>query len=990
MKNKKLRSLLISIGVILVLVLAALGIGFAVIKSLLAAGVVTQMDIDNTIKVGGKNLLPIPIVLAIIILLLVIFWNRSNKFNFILKWESFVVFLVTVLVSLSTMVFGPLEGLMNADNANSEVRKVSAATVNKSNRLAKQIAAEGTVLLKNEANFLPIKAKNINVFGWASSNPIYSGSGSGSTNAKGAVNIYDGLHQAGFKTNDQLLNFYTKYQKTRPVVQMMRADWTLPEPKTNQYSASLLNHAKKFSDTALVVISRPGGEGTDLPKDMSKLGMGQSYKNKGDWSKGQSYLELNKREKTMVSMVNKNFKNVIVLINAANTMELGWLNQYSHIKAALWMGAPSIKGFSNLGKILKGQVNPSGRTTDTYAYSLKSNPSYNNYGNFTYANVTSYDRNKAAYAHYTENIYVGYKWYETRYLNNEKAYKKAVQYAFGYGLSYTNFSQKMSYLRTDSTTGKISFDVTVKNTGKRAGKDVVQIYYTAPYYNGEIEKAATNLLDFAKTKNLKPGESQKIHFTFNREDMASYDEANGGAYVLDKGTYKIQVKNNSHDVIASRDYKLADKITYDKNNKRSSDQTAAVNQFQNAEQDGTGITYLSRKNNFANYKKATAAPSQKAVLKSSLIKTATIAKNYTNTLPTSGKMPVTGKKGNLTLADVRGLNYDSKKWSQLLDQMSVEDMVKLVAFGGYQTMPIQSVGKVGTLDFDGPAGFSSFFPSDKMNTTAFPGAVMIASTWNKSLADKRGEAMGKQGKEAHIYGWYGPAMNIHRSAFNGRNFEYYSEDGVLSGKIAAKEVSGAAKYGVYAYIKHFAMSNQETNRIYGVLTWSTEQAIRETYLKAFEQVVKTGKSHAVMTAFNFIGNRWCGANSALLNKVLRGEWGFRGLVNTDAYSVGFMNGTEAIANGNDMMLSTNGAMNSKVTDTKNPATVRALRTASHNILYTVANSAAYAKGNYKKGQSVLWDYQKTYKNYIITAAVVIALIQILGLVIFKKKYLTKN
>lgn len=983
MKKKKLRSLWISLGVILAFVLAVAGIGYAVINSLKAAGVVSDRDITSTIQVGGKNLLPIPIVLVLIVILLIVFWKKSSKFNFLLKWESCVAFLLTVVISLATLVFGPMQGLMNANNAGSSIKKVSASTVNQSNELSKKITNEGTVLLKNDNDFLPMSARKINVFGWASSNPIYGGSGSGSTTTNGAVDIYQGLQMAGFKTNKQLLNFYTKYQKNRPVVGMWGADWTLPEPKTKQYSASLLGHAKKFSDTALVVIARPGGEGADVPKNMSKMGMGQTYKNKGDWDKDQSYLELNKREKAMVSLVNKNFKNVVVLINAANTMELGWLKDYSHIKAAVWMGGPGMKGFSSLGKILKGEINPSGRTADTYAYDLKKNPSYNNFGSFMYSNA------KAAYVHYAENIYVGYKWYETRYLNNEKAYKKAVQYAFGYGLSYTSFSQKMSALRTDSTTGKISFDVTVKNTGKRSGKDVVQIYYTAPYYNGGIEKAATNLLDFAKTKSLKPGESQKLHFTFNREAMASYDEANGGAYVLDKGTYKIQVKNNSHDVLASRDYKLLDKIVYDKNNKRSSDQSAAVNQFQNAEQDGTGITYLSRKNNFANYKQATAAPSQKAVLKASLLKSATLAQNYKNTLPKAGAMPATGKGGSLTLADVRGLKYDNKKWDQLLGQMSVKDMVKLVAFGGYQTMPIKSVGKIGTHDFDGPAGFSSFFVKG-LNTTSFPAAVMLASTWNKDLADQRGEAVGKQGKEANIYGWYGPAMNLHRSAFGGRNFEYYSEDGTLAGKLAAKEIAGAAKYGVYAYIKHFAMNNQETNRMMGLMTWSTEQAIRETYLKAFEDATKSGNAHAAMSAFNFIGNRWCGANNALLNKVLRGEWGFRGFVETDYYSGGFMNATEAIANGNDLMLSTNGSDSAKVTDTKNPATVKALRTASHNILYTVANSGAYAKGNYKKGQSVLWDYQKTYKNYIISAAVVIVLIQLLGLVIFKKKYLAKN
>ena len=352
MKKKKLRSLWISLGVILAFVLAVAGIGYAVINSLKAAGVVSDRDITSTIQVGGKNLLPIPIVLVLIVILLIVFWKKSSKFNFLLKWESCVAFLLTVVISLATMVFGPMQGLMNANNAGSSIKKVSASTVNQSNELSKKITNEGTVLLKNDNDFLPMSARKINVFGWASSNPIYGGSGSGSTTTNGAVDIYQGLQMAGFKTNKQLLNFYTKYQKNRPVVSMWGADWTLPEPKTKQYSASLLDHAKKFSDTALVVIARPGGEGADVPKNMSKMGMGQTYKNKGDWDKDQSYLELNKREKAMVSLVNKNFKNVVVLINAANTMELGWLKDYSHIKAAVWMGGPGMKGFSSLGKIL--------------------------------------------------------------------------------------------------------------------------------------------------------------------------------------------------------------------------------------------------------------------------------------------------------------------------------------------------------------------------------------------------------------------------------------------------------------------------------------------------------------------------------------------------------------------------------------------------------------------------------------------------------------
>lgn len=656
-------------------------------------------------------------------------------------------------------------------------------------------------------------------------------------------------------------------------------------------------------------------------------------------------------------------------------MELGFLNQYKNIKGALWMSGPGQKGFSALGKILKGTVNPSGRTVDTYARDLNKTPTYNNVGDFQYTNA-SYK-----YVNYVENIYVGYKFYETYYQNNNAAYDQAVQYPFGYGLSYTKFSQSMGDIK-QSVNGKIHFNVTVKNTGKVAGKDVVQTYYTAPYTNGGTEKASTNLIDFAKTKNLKPGESQTIPFTLDREDLASYNENNGGAYVLDKGRYQIQIKSDAHDVLGSKDYNVPQTVTYNSDNKRSSDKKVAKNEFGYAE---GNVDYLSRKNNFANYSQATAAPG-KEQLSQNMQQGATNVKNV-QYKKSNAKMPTTNANNNVKLAALRGKSYSDPEWNKLLDQLSVKDMNNLITYGGYQTVGLNSVDAQHTYDFDGPSGLTSFMVKN-MNTTAFPAAAMIAATWNKNLAKDRGSMVGKQGSEIGVTGWYGPAMNLHRNAFAGRNFEYYSEDSILSGYMAANEIAGAKKHGVYAYMKHFALNDQETNRTNKLMTWSSEQAIREDYLKPFEMAVKDGGATATMSSFNFIGNKWSGANSNLLQNVLRGEWGYRGLVETDYFiGAGYMLGNTGIANGNDLMLSTNGEMGANITHTDNPQTVKNMRNASHNILYTVVNSAAYK--NDKGNQSLLLPWQKSVIQFDIIAAVIVIVLQGIVIVLYRRKYVKK-
>ncbi|MFK5676810.1 MULTISPECIES: glycoside hydrolase family 3 C-terminal domain-containing protein [unclassified Ligilactobacillus] len=976
MKEHKARSLVITLAGIAVALLVVIGGGWLIIQNLLKAGVVQLSDITTVVTKAGPYFIPLGILFILIIIGIIAFFKKSARFNFMFKWQSLMAFLTALGLTLNVVVFGPLAGLMNCNFV--QVGKVNAQTVRQGERVSSDVADQGIVLLKNKDNFLPLKnQKKVNVFGWASTNPVYDGSGSGQISGGKMVNIYDSLHAAGFETNNHLERFYQHYRKTRPVISMSKQDWTLPEPKTSSYSTSMMNHARKYSDTAVVVIARSGGEGADLPKDMGNLPKSAKYAgNKGDFKKGDTYLQLSQTEKNMLAMVNRNFKNVVVVVNSANPMELGFLNQYDHIKGAVQVAGPGAHGFTALGKVLSGKVDPSGRTVDTYVYDLKKTPTFNNFGDFHFANDP-----KLSYVRYVENIYDGYKFYETYYLNNQDGYKKAVQYPFGYGLSYTKFNQQMSNLKTDDK-GNVSFTVTVKNTGKVSGRDVVQVYYTAPYTNGGIEKAATNLLNFAKTKNLKPGESQTIRFHFNRQQMASYDESNGGAYVLDPGKYQIQLKNNAHDVIASKDYMINQPIRYAGKNKMTTDKRAAHNEFQDAEGKQLNITYLSRKDNFANYSQATAAPG-KVNATPDIIHHATVGNN--NPLPKAGKttMPAMNKKENIELVDLRGKSYNDPRWQKLISKLSVKDMAKLIGTGGYQTIANRKIGKVHTNDFDGPAGFSSFFAKN-MNTTGFPVETMIGETWNKRIARQIGQTAGKEGKEIGLNGWYAPSMDLHRSAFGGRDFEYYSEDGTLSGYMAANTVKGARQSGVYPYIKHFAMNEQETNRMANLTEWATEQDIRENNLRPFKMAVEKGHADAAMNAFNFIGDKWCGENSHLLNNVLRSEWGFHGLVCTDYFVQipgGFMNASKAVMNGTDLMLAPSGT---NLSGTSNPKVVRQMQRATHNILYTVVNSNAYA--HYHKGQSLLLPWEHKVIDVDIAAVIILLLAE--GLIVFayRKKY----
>ena len=566
---------------------------------------------------------------------------------------------------------------------------------------------------------------------------------------------------------------------------------------------------------------------------------------------------------------------------------------------------------------------------------------------------------------YSEGIYVGYKFYETAAAEGAIDYDSMVAFPFGYGLSYTTFEQKLNDVTYKD--GKVTVDVTVTNTGDTAGKDVVEVYYNPQYTEGGIEKASANLVGFEKTEKLEPGASEDVTVEFEDDDMASYDYKNAKAYVLEKGDYNISINSDSHTVIGSKKITVDDTITYDSDsNTHNGDQTVATNQFDDAAGD---VTYLSRAGHFANYKEATAAPtnfemSDKA--KETFYNNANYDPSQFN--DDSDEMPTTGAKNGLRLADMYGKDYDDADWEKLLDELTFDDMDNLIANGGYGTPAVSSVGKIQLTDADGPASLNNNFTG--VGSIGFPASTAFACTWNKDLAKQFGEMIGDMAHDMHVAGWYAPAMNIHRNAFSGRTFEYFSEDSLLSGVMASNEIAGAKEKGVYSFMKHFALNDQETKRTEMLCTWTNEQAMREIYLKPFEMSVKEGGAQAVMSAFNYIGNTYAGGNNVLLNTVLRDEWGFKGFVLTDYFGgYGYQNGDQEIRNGNDSMLATTSITN-HITD-KSATSVKAMRTAAHNILYTAANSWQYADGE-PKVATPIWK-TAMYVAWGVTAILVIAL-----------------
>lgn len=938
-------------------------------------------DVMNVLNTCKPYLIALAVVLLAAIIVTVAVRKLAAPKKKFIRSQSWIAFLLVVVVIVNMICFGPMSSMISLATGNGTITEETSAAATD---LCEQIAEEGIVLLQNNDNTLPMASgTKLNVFGWSSTNPVYGGTGSGSlSDAYPTVSLLEGLENAGFEVNQDLVNFYTNFRATRPTVGMWGQDWTIPEPTVEDYdNAGIFESAKAYSDTAVVVLARSGGEGADLPtsldpdaedtfQDGGTFGSsGLRYSDqKDDLDASKSYLELSNREKAMLDRVTADYDNVVLVVNAANTMQLDFVEDYSQIKSVVWCPGTGQSGFNALGKILSGEVNPSAKTSDTFVRDLTKTPTYNNFGNFSYDNMDEFavDGVNPTFVNYTDGIYVGYRFYETAATEGLINYDELVQYPFGYGLSYTTFEQKMGDLQVND--GQISVDVTITNTGDVAGKDVAEVYYNPPYTNGGIEKASANLVGFAKTQMLNPGESETVTVSFSAEDMASYDYQNAKAYVLESGSYEISLRTDSHTVVDTKTYDVAETITYNGDNARSTDVATAENKLDDA---NGGLTYLSRADGFANYEEATKAPTNFTM--SDENKQA--FKNNSNYNPedyndASDEMPTTGASNGMKLADLRGKDYDDPQWDSLLDQLTVSDMDTMIALGGYQTAAASSVGKVMTIDCDGPASINNNFTGT--GSIGFPAGVMIANTWNTDIADQFGESIGKMADEMGVSGWYAPAMNIHRSAFAGRNFEYYSEDPFLSGSIAMNAVIGAEKQGVYAYIKHFALNDQETNRTNQLCTWFNEQSAREIYLKPFEMCVKNGGAKAVMTAFNFYGITPAEASSEVLNGILRDEWGFKGFALTDYYGVyGYQDADRMIRNGNDCMLVAYDTETNHVTDTKSATSVKAMRQACKNIMYVSVNSRAYDEANMQTGL-MTWQIAAIVID-VICAAILIVL-----------------
>jgi beta-glucosidase len=846
-----------------------------------------------------------------------------------------------------------------------ETQKVADALVEK-------IEGEGIVLMKNTNAALPLAAPaKVTLFGRDAADPVYGGSGSGAVKQDSVVNLKSGLENAGYQINEEVYSILSDYsvytEEASPlgpvrVYTNPRAHIAMDKPEASSYYigempasgyAGATGSFSAYGDAAIVVFGRGGGEGGDLTRDMK--GWDPSY------APGQHQLELNKDERDTLALAQEKFDKVIVIINSSNAMELGDLEKDEKVDAILWVGSPGQTGFNAVGRVLTGEINPSGRTADIYPADFTKDPTFVNFGNYQYSNISKQNAaGNAFFVQYEEGIYVGYRYYETAAAEGFINYDEAVVYPFGYGLSYTDFSWEVVNQEKGGVDGVITVDVKVTNTGSTAGKEVVQLYYSAPYSKGGIEKAKVVLGDFTKTGLLAPGESETVTLTLPVEDMASYDYKTSKAYLLDAGDYHITLRTNSHQVKEGCDpitYNISKTVVYDGDKHRASDVAEVTNQFDDVnalfkdERVEGFATNLSRADFAGTFPTAPAGADLAA-------DEATVqgyqpyrAKDHANPGQT---MPATGEKNGLSLIDLRGLPHEDPSWDLLLDQLTVKDMARLVLNGMYATVELPSIGKPAAVDFDGPAGISSFMTS--LSCTAYPSEVVIASTFNTALGREMGEMVGNEALANKVNGWYAPAVNLHRNQFAGRNFEYYSEDALLSGKMGAAVVDGAAVKGLYTFVKHFAVNDQETNRVNnGVSSWVNEQAMRELYLKPFEYIVKNSVqtlkhiadengtmaetpmkgSTAVMSSFNRIGATWAGGSVPLMQNVLRNEWGFRGMAITDFDLYEYMYPDQAIAAGSDLILSTD-AMKS-LEDTSSPTAVANLRKASHNILYTVAH-----------------------------------------------------
>lgn len=837
-----------------------------------------------------------------------------------------------------------------------------------------KLAEEGFVLLKNENAALPMnKGARISVFSKNSVNLSYGGSGSGGFDTSNNKNLYESLNEAGFVTNPTLKRFYESSQ-SGPVRTANSSDLdngdnqkiATAETPQSKYTDAVKNSYADYSDAALVVITRIGGEGFDLPRYQGD--------SEGAVSPDSHYLELDQNEIDLLTAVTDGtFKRVVVVFNTPSSFEATFLKDSAYaafadkIDAAVWIGFTGSNGITALGEILNGDVNPSGRLVDTWAADFTKNPSFVNFGTGCLPDTTDkYDGGMYYSVDYEEGIYVGYRYYETRgETDGEDWYNANVVYPFGYGLSYTTFDWTVgdasaSEIELGTT---ITVPVTVKNTGSVAGKEVVQLYASAPYTLGGIEKAHKVLVGFAKTKLLQPGESETVTVSFDPYSAASYDyrdaNSNGfSGYELGAGEYTLYVSRNAHESEKAIALKLAADVQIGTDPTTDSE---VVNRYTDSEDfldsDWQLDTMLSR----ADWEGTWPTP-QTAQQHAGTDRLYEEIRSEEHNNPTdfdSEEYPWFGEEPTLTLRDLLPsaeaegyepvVSYDDERWEELMMGCDEEEMIALINNGAYHTLAMESVGLPATIHGDGPSGFTCFMSKEQVNGTCqYVSEPVMASTWNINLMNELGEAIGEEGTIGDkatgqpYSSIYAPGVNIHRSPFGGRCSEYFSEDPFISGMMGAAEVQGIQSRGVLPTVKHFVANEQETHRsIGGDLSWLSEQALREIYLKPFEYTVKLGETRGIMTSFNRIGTRWTGGDYRLLTEILRNEWGFNGLVICDFNTIPqYMIPRMMFYAGGSIDLATQQSAMWTDCDTSDAGDAIVLMRAVKDVMYALVNSNA--------------------------------------------------
>lgn len=837
--------------------------------------------------------------------------------------------------------------------------------------LCQRVEAEGAALLMNENDALPLKeGAKVSTFSNSSVNIVYGGTGSGNIDASSADTWKDALESAGFSVNKKLWDFYesgdgAEYASDRGGT-VTTAGATTSEVPWKVYTDDVKKSVEKYGDAALVMISRVGGEGADATYDKS------------------NYLALDDNEKDMLSNLAQmkkdgQIKKVVLLINSANALQVDFLKDNTYdIDAVLWIGDVGISGINAVAEILAGKVNPSGSLVDTYCYDNYSSPAM---ANFTPVQYEGYEEgvipdSADTYMIYQEGIYVGYKYYETRYEDGimqtgsagDYVYSDNVAFPFGYGLSYTTFDYSNYSLSYDEANHQYHAKVTVTNTGKVAGKETVQLYVQSPYttydVENKVEKASVSLVGFDKTQELEPGESQELEMVVDGADIASYDAHGAETYILDAGTYYFTAATDAHNavnnILAAKGYSAEngmdgqgnaalvgswnnptlDTTTY----AVSANGTEITNQLSDSDlnlYEGTeqNVTYLSR----SDWEGTWPTDTVKIALTDQLIEDLQLVQ-YDASDYDEVEMPTMGAAQELTLYDMIGLDYEDPQWDALLDQLTFDEMVSLIGDSFHWTMPVESVQAPGSRDENGPQGLTaSLFNADsaKMAATAFTSEDVMAATFNRDLMTEIGKVIGNDCLSANVAILYGPGNNIHRSPYGGRNFEYYSEDGFLSGEMSLYEVAAIESKGVHVVMKHFALNDCEQDRL-GLGVWLPEQAAREIYLKAFQAPIEEGNGGGVMVAYTRWGAIWSGGNKGLMTGILRNEWGSQGLTITDNVLTKYVNGVDGLMAGG---ISTFDAMLPYITNQlpeyeNDPVVVSAMREACHHDLYAIANSVA--------------------------------------------------